>query len=75
LNNIQHNPSVPNVHPITMVAVQDCISYDAMFLTYLHSENEDVIYLVRKQDYNKFLNFTLSNMVILTSLPTLEMTH
>ena len=40
---------MPHIHPIAVFALQNCISFNVIFLTYLHSKNEIEIYSPGKQ--------------------------
>ena len=40
---------MPHIHPIVVFALQNCISFNVIFLTYLHSKNEIEIYSPGKQ--------------------------
>ena len=40
---------IPHIHPIAVFALQNCISFNVIFLTYLHTKNEIEIYSPGKQ--------------------------
>ena len=40
---------MPHMHLIVVFSLQDCVSFNVIFLTYLHSKNEIEIYSPEKQ--------------------------